>query len=206
MAQITTGLRAVFSSPRVYDFAQELVGAGRLRALLVRDHLKPRSGQRLLDIGCGTARVLSHLPRDVAYVGVDLSQAYIDAAKLAYDRRGKFYCVDIGGAEPGRFEGFDLALAIGLLHHLEDEEVLNMFAVAHKALAQDGRLITVDGCFQDGQSRMARYTIERDRGRNVRSPDAYAHLARQVFRRVDVTVRDDMIRIPYSHAVLECRR
>jgi SAM-dependent methyltransferase len=206
MAQTTTGLRAVFSSPRVYDFAQDLVGAERLRAVLLRDHVHPRAGQRLLDIGCGTARVLSHLPQNVAYVGVDLSSAYVDAAKNAYGARGEFHCVDIGGADPGRFEGFDVALAIGLLHHLDDDEALNMLAVAHRALAQDGRLITVDGCFEDGQSRMARYTIERDRGRNVRTPEAYADLARQVFERVQVSVRRDLIRIPYSHAVLECRR
>jgi SAM-dependent methyltransferase len=206
MAQITTGVRAIFSLPRIYDFAQNLVGAERARAIVVRDYLRPQPGQRLLDIGCGTARVLPHLPVDTLYVGVDLSQDYIDAARQAYGQRGKFFCIDIGLAEAAEFRDFDLVLATGLLHHLDDDVASNMLSVAHNALRSGGRLITIDPCFSAGQSTFARLTIERDRGRNVRTANAYAELARGVFQQVRVDVRSDMIHIPYTHAILECRR
>lgn len=206
MAQVTTGVRAIFSAPRIYDFAQDLVGAERSRSILVRYYLRPQLQQRVLDIGCGTARILPHLPATIDYTGVDLSQPYIDAAQRAYGSRGHFFCVDIGQTDPSTFSNFDLALATGLLHHLDDDEALNMLAVAHSALKPGGRLITIDGCFDNRQSALARFTIERDRGRNVRTADGYANLARAVFENVKVDVRSDMIRIPYTHTILECRR
>jgi SAM-dependent methyltransferase len=206
MAQVTTGVRAIFSLPHIYDFAQNLVGAERARAILVRDHLKPQSGQRLLDIGCGTARLLPHLPADTTYVGVDLSQDYIDSARRAYAERGTFLCVDIGQADPAAFRNFDLVFATGLLHHLDDEVAHAMLVIAHKALADGGRLVTSDPCFANGQSPFARAIIERDRGRNVRTAEAYAELARSVFQRVRVDVRSDLIRIPYTHAIVECHK
>lgn len=204
MAQTTTGIRAIFSAPRIYDLAQDLVGAERSRALLVRDYLRPQPLQRVLDIGCGTARILPHLPPTIDYVGVDLSSAYIDAAQRAYGSRGRFLCVDIGRAEGREFRGFNLALATGLLHHLDDGEARNMLAIARDALSAGGRLVTIDGCFVTEQSALARFTIKHDRGRNIRTPEAYEELARSVFRDVRVAVRSDMLRIPYTHTILEC--
>lgn len=206
MAQITSGLRAILSLPRMYDLVQDLVGAERLRRLLVRDHLRPNAGQRLLDIGCGTARILPHLPAEVHYVGVDLSPAYIDAARAQFAGRGEFHCVDVGQSTVRPFRDFDLALATGLLHHLDDHEVIAMLHTAREALAPGGRLTTIDPCFAPGQSRLAAFTIKRDRGQNVRTPDAYLQLARQVFPHAGVQVRNDLLRIPYNHAILECRR
>jgi len=206
MTQVTTGLRAVFSSARIYDAAQNWIGAERARKLLVRDHLRPLPGQRLLDIGCGTARILAHLPPSIAYVGVDLSERYIFAARREFGTRGTFECIDVGRADPAEFRDFDLALAFGLLHHLDDDEVRNMLTIARNAIADDGKLVTMDGCFDAHQSALARFTISRDRGRNVRTASAYAELARSVFPRVRVDVRSDMIRIPYTHAILECQR
>jgi SAM-dependent methyltransferase len=206
MAQITSGVRAVFSLPSIYDFAQNLVGAERARAILVRDYLRAQPGQRLLDIGCGTARVLPHLPADTAYVGVDLSRDYIDAARRTYGSRGAFFCADVSTADPAEFRNFDLVLATGLLHHLDDDVANTMLSVAHNALADGGRLVTIDPCYQEGQSTLARLVIERDRGRNVRTSEGYAQLARRVFQQVRVDVRTDMIHIPYTHAILQCQR
>jgi hypothetical protein len=50
---------------------------------------------------------------------------------------------------------------------------------------------------------MARWLIGRDRGAHVRGADAYAELARASFGSVRVSTRDDLLRVPYTHAVLE---
>ena len=89
MTQITTGLRAVLSSPKVYDFLQMVMGAHSARWELVHEHVRPVSGCRILDVGCGTARILDYLP-NVEYHGFDLSQRYIDDATQRYGARGHF--------------------------------------------------------------------------------------------------------------------
>ncbi len=207
MAQITTGLRSILSLPSAYSLTQNLFGAERLRAIVARDYVRAESGQRLFDIGCGTAQILPHLPAGVKYTGVDLSAPYIDAARALHGDRGEFHCVDVNSVDGGgMFRDFDIAMATGLLHHLDDDQALGMFKIAHAALGPNGRLVTLDGCFAPHQSSAARFIIARDRGRNVRTADQYVALACEVFREVRVAVRDDLLRIPYTHAILECLR
>ena len=67
-----------------------------------------------------------------------------------------------------------------------------------------GRLITFDGCYGDGQSKVAKLIVGMDRGQNVRDRNGYETLARGIFSDVKVHVRHDMVRIPYTHIVLEC--
>lgn len=207
MAQITSGLRSILSLPSVYSLTQNLFGAERARAVLAREYVRAEPGQRLFDIGCGTAQLLPHLPENVEYVGVDLSQSYIDAARVTHGDRGEFHCVDVNSVDGGSmFRDFDIAMATGLLHHLDDDQARSMFKIAYAALGPNGRLITLDGCFAAHQSSAARFIIARDRGRNVRTADQYVALASEVFREVRVAIRDDLLRIPYTHAILECLR
>ena len=64
----------------------------------------------------------------------------------------------------------------------------------------------MDPCFAQDQSRVAAFIIRKDRGQNVRTAEAYLDLARTIFPQAVVHNRNDMLRIPYNHAVLECRR
>lgn len=217
MSQTETGLRSLLSRPALYDFFQNLVGARRARAGWTRNFIRPFPGMRLLDIGCGTAELLAHLPADSEYTGFDQSATYIDAARRRYGTRGRFLCSGAeavwrnagvdgrgeAGAAPG---GFDVAVAFGILHHLEDEEARALFRGAYRALKPGGRLVAIDPAYAPGQTAMARFLASRDRGRNVRSPEAYARLGEAAFDNVEVTVTDDALRIPYSHAVLVCSR
>jgi len=203
MGQTTSGLRRLLSHPCLYDGFQDLVGAARLRARLIAEHLAPFPGARLLDIGCGTARFVECLPEDVDYTGFDMSPGYIAAARRRHGRRGTFTCAKVG--EVALAAGsFDLALAFGVLHHLDDVEARRLFESARAALVPGGRLVTIDPTFVDGQSRLARLAVSRDRGRDVRRPEGYARLADGVFAGVEVSVLHDALRIPYTHAVLDC--
>jgi SAM-dependent methyltransferase len=100
---------------------------------------------------------------------------------------------------------FDLAIAVGVLHHLNDAEALQLFQMAQAALKPAGRLITLDNCYRDGQSRIARFLISKDRGQYVRASDAYRNLALSVFPEVKASIREDLLRIPYTQVILECR-
>lgn len=215
MSQIESGVRRLLAHPAVYDFFQDLVGVRSVRLRWIRDCLKPFEGARILDIGCGTAELLGLLPSHIDYTGFDMSPAYLEAARRRYGSRGRFVCGDVeafgGGklgdgnqAEGGGGASYDIAMAFGVLHHLDDREVRQVFRRAKLALKPGGRMVTIDPVFVPDQTPLARFAVSRDRGRNVRFPGAYADLARETFSDVRVSVWHDALRIPYDHAVLEC--
>src|SRR5437763_513367 len=43
--------------------------------------LELQKGDSLLDLGCGQGILARHIPKETAYLGIDLSPALIDAAK-----------------------------------------------------------------------------------------------------------------------------
>lgn len=206
MTQITTGIRSLLSGSAAYDAVQNLLGARRSRQRLVDEYIRPSPGDCILDVGCGTCAILDSLPDDVAYVGMDLSPRYIEAAQRKYAGRGRFHCMDIAKIATANVATANVAIAVGLLHHLGDDEVVSMLSDIARCLAPGGRLVTIDPCFHPDQSMVARYLISKDRGQNVRTAQQYADLARRPFRLVDVTVRHDMARVPYTHSILECAK
>ena len=204
MTQITTGLRAVLSSPKVYDFLQMVMGAHSARWELVHEHVRPVSGCRILDVGCGTARILDYLP-NVEYHGFDLSQRYIDDATQRYGARGHFNCALVQQTVIDHLEPFDIVMATGVLHHLDDEQAVGLIRLAHSALRGGGRLVTIDPCYTSDQNAVSRFLVSRDRGQNVRSAEQYCVLARAVFSQVKGVVRHRAW-IPYTHWIMECQK
>jgi SAM-dependent methyltransferase len=170
---------------------------------IVHTYLRPWTGARVLDIGCGTAAILDYMPR-VTYVGLDLSNQYIEMAQARYGDRATFYACDVGELATRIHERFDLILASGLLHHLDDGPAKILFADARSLIAPNGRLVTIDGSWVQGQSSIGRFLLSLDRGRNVRSPEAYAALSRDSFSQVKVQIRHDLLRIPFTLCFLEC--
>lgn len=203
MTQVDHGPRSLLARARSYDLFQGLLGAENVRRALASEYIQAEPSMRILDIGCGTSGILAHLP-EVDYIGFDLNPKYVDAASRRYGARGRFICADVNAA-PAEAKGvFDRVLALGLLHHLEDEEAVGLMALARRLLAPDGRLVTLDTCHRDGQPRLARFLIDRDRGRNTRTEQGYVALARTAFPSVEAFVREDLLRVPYTHAILRC--
>lgn len=207
MAQITDGIRSVLSVPSIYDFMQDLVGATRNRRTFCREYLRVAPGDTVLDIGCGTGAILDFLPEGVNYHGFDLSSEYIALARQRFAGRGTFHCRDVNDVDEAEIQPCDVAMACGLLHHLEDDEAIRLMAGIHRWLKPGGRLVTNDGCFHPDQGAIARWFLKSDRGRNIRTIEEYVALARLHFGDgVIAHVRHDMNRIPYTHAILECRK
>lgn len=193
----------VLSLSWLYQGFQDLVGAKRVQCELVKNYIQPACGANFLDLGCGPAEILNALPR-VNYTGVDLSGNYIATAKAKFGQRGRFFVGNVTQLGFLARDRFDIILCIGLLHHLDDNEVLDLFNFANSVLGEGGRLITLDGCFVPGQSSFAVFMLQRDRGQNVRSESGYISLARSVFPNVRSEIRHDMLRIPYTHIILQC--
>lgn len=202
MAQTTTGIRSVLSQPAVYDLWSRLVGGRRAQTLIVRDHIRPSPGMRLLDLGCGTGELLEFLD-GVNYVGVNLSADYVTRAREVFGNRAEFHVGDVTSFEPPE-ASFDVAVAIGVLHHLGDAGAQSLFAAAARSLLPGGRMVTVNPTFVERQHPLARFAIEHDRGEDVRDPEGYTALADCSFAIVRSSTRTDLVRIPYVHCVLEC--
>lgn len=204
MAERTRGVWAFLSNPRIYWALQRSLGGVRAHRLVLSEHVKPQTGERLLDLGCGPGRTFPLLP-EVSYVGVDLSSDYIEAARRRFGDRAEFHCVDVSDASLVP-HSFDVAVAFGLTHHLEDDESEELFRAAARALTDEGRMVTVDPTLKDDQNPVAHWLISRDRGTRVRRPEEYAAIAEPFFEDVRTTVREDLLWVPYTQTVLECTR
>ena len=193
----------VLALPLAYRAFNVLIGAPHARAIFVREHVRPTPGQRVLDIGCGVGEMVPFLP-GIDYLGFDESAEYVRTAR-AHHPGVCFSCerIDSHSVNP---ETFDLALAIGVLHHLNDAEALALLRLAHTSLRPGGRLVTLDGCYASGQSAVSRWLLSRDRGRHVRQRDEYLRLMGEVFHEVKPALRNDLLRVPYTHLVVECAR
>jgi SAM-dependent methyltransferase len=195
-----TFTKSALSLPSIFDFSQWLVGASRCHQRFLETFAKPASGERVVDLGCGTGATLNHLPAGVSYVGIDINPGYIRAARDRFGNRGHFICSDLATADLSAFPPFDLAVSVGVFHHLNDGEVQAVLELVRRIVRPGGRLVTLDPCYVPGQSRIARFLKDHDRGRHIRDVESY----RELFSGNDsfeTVVLSDMLRVPYTHIV-----
>jgi SAM-dependent methyltransferase len=205
VAQITWGVRRVLSAPAIYKTFQAMIGTAGSKTKLINEHIRVEDKHHVLDIGCGTGVLLDYLPSTINYVGFDSSKKYIDYAKKKYGDRGVFIHQEVDDRSLSQFEAFDRVVAIGILHHLDDQEATRLFTLAKKFLKPKiGQFHSIDPCFVVNQPVVSKFLIERDRGQNVRTPGEYESLAKNVFSNVRMSQRNDMLRIPYNHTILCC--
>jgi SAM-dependent methyltransferase len=202
MAQITSGLRSILSHPYIYLALQALMGGHASRKLFSKKYIKPFSGMNILDIGCGPAEILRCLPK-VNYYGFDISEEYIKRAKNNFGASGKFTCKNLNNDDLKELPSFDVSLALGLIHHLNDDEVIELLKLAKSSLKPGGRLICLDPCWEKNQGMIAKLLISFDRGQNVRDKTGYEKLIAEVFEKYQIEIRHTEW-IPYTHCIIEC--
>lgn len=203
MSDRSSGLRFVLSDPRIYRLFKRMIAGNRRENWLVDTQIRARAGNRVLDIACGPADLLDSLPA-VDYQGFDWNESYITEARHRYGHRGEFQVASVGDPPVFPPAFFDIAIAKGILHHLDDDETISMLTFARDLLRPGGRLVTFDGCFVEGQSPIARFLLRQDRGMYVRSQVEYEALASKAFPHVRSVLKHDLLRVPYTHIVLQC--
>jgi SAM-dependent methyltransferase len=202
--QMIKSIRSVLAIPAAYQMWWNMVGGPAYAKVLVNEYAQPSTGGRILEIGCGPGTILRYLPPS-EYLGFDLSASYIELAKKRFPK-ARFVCERVSQFSLAQEQGFDVVLALGIVHHLEDAEARQLFQIAHDALKPGGKLVTCDGVWADGQSPKARWLLARDRGEHIRSEQEYVRIASQVFSNIRPSVRHDLLRIPYTHLILKCVR
>lgn len=201
------GLYRLLRSARLYEALQFAFGAHAVRSHLVRDYVCAPPAPLVLDIGCGTGTILTYLPPDTRYVGYDSNARYIEDGRRRFGHRAEL--IEGRAEELPRHAlagTFDRVLAFSILHHLDESAARRLVASAFEHLRPGGRLITFDPAVHDRQRFLARWLARADRGKRVRTPEGYRALVATAFDMVEVHLRDDLGRVPYSHAVVVATR
>lgn len=200
-----SGFHALLDTPWVYNLWRKL--------MVAPDHyenylkfIQPFAGAKILDIGCGPGEFVGFLPQDIGlYVGYDMNPDYIAKAKRKWASRGSFRCERVSEANLEAAESFDIVLATGIIHHLDDQEAGKLFALAYQALKPRGVLVTYDPVNRiNNQHFVAKLLIALDRGKAVRSQTEYEKLAAQRFSNITSTVVHNMLRLPYTVNIMRC--
>jgi cyclopropane fatty-acyl-phospholipid synthase-like methyltransferase len=186
-----------------YRAFRSLIRADKHMRAVVSDHLRPRAGWRVLDVGCGNADLADMLPLDVRYIGIDSNPSYVRSALGRHHDVRQASVADLGAMND---EPFDAVVAIGLLHHLDDALASAFLADCQKVLRPDGRIVTVDPVRHTRQRLVTSWLLALDRGRHVRDEAGYAALFGTTFLSTHATVRHDMLPFPYSHCIVEAVR
>ena len=199
------GLEWWLRFPVVYEAIQRAMGKNKLRRRFVREYVEARSGERLLDIGCGPGD-LSTFCHDVDYIGFDVNRAYINSAQRRFGDHGAFHTGAIDQLAEHLEGSCDITVVVGVLHHVSDEAAVELVKAARRCLREGGRFIAVEPHVYAGQHPVARALITHDRGNFVRDEASYADLIATSFDDVR-TVRDEhLLWVPYTLSVYSARK
>ncbi|MDR2858162.1 MAG: class I SAM-dependent methyltransferase [Novosphingobium sp.] len=194
-------MKQFLKHPAIYQLYQEVGGffAARIRA--IRDYLEIRPGARIIDIGCGPGHIVRHLPRGIDYIGLDIDRPSIDYASARFGNCGCFQMRFFDAAAVDELGPVDIVMMNGVMHHIGDADLEATLVNAKAALKPHGVLFTLDGCYVAGQSWIDKWLLDNDRSAHVRDEAGYRRLLGRVFGRVDMYIRDDYSRLPYTFAI-----
>jgi SAM-dependent methyltransferase len=204
-------LRGVLRYARMFDLLQRVLGFPyQYAADEITAQIPPREGALaneqavVLDVGCGTARVLQYLD-GIRYIGLEPSPKYVAAARTRFPDT-EFLPMAFQDIEMDDYRGrVDVVVAIGVLHHVPDPDVVGLAGIASEVLRPGGAFVTLDPAFVAGQHRLARTLSWSDRGEHVRTPAHLSSLIAQVFPNIDTEVRHDLRKFPYTHVVIRAK-
>lgn len=195
MSQNITGLYKILSYPFFYSLWQKIMSGELVRANLIKDIVC--KNDKILDIGCGPAKILESLPQ-VKYYGYDINRNHINYAKKKYVSKNVFFfCKKFTSKEINKLPKFDLIILFGIMHHLENQEINNIFFVLKKVLKKKGKLVTCDPVYIKNQNLIANFLIRNDAGDNVRNKKDYLKLINTHFKKVKYRIKIQKF-IPYT--------
>jgi SAM-dependent methyltransferase len=191
-------LKGLLRQGGTYIALQRIIGADKLRYICI-DQLDLAPGNTVADVGCGPAYYLDRLPKPLNYHGFDTEPRYIDWARKRWGETATFHLGVFGSTQASELAPIDAVLLLGILHHLSDEESLELLEFAAQSVAPSGRVVTVDTCFEPSQGRISRWMARNDRGEYVREPGRFMELARTHFQNVAGELLSGVTRIPGSY-------
>jgi len=130
-----------FSSPKVFNFIRHRIHHNFVvEKRIISEELSPKKGDRILDVGCGTGD-LADAFSICDYVGIDLSQEYVDTASELH--KGQFKQMDARRLEFTN-EEFDMIFVYGLFHHLSDKDTKSVLSEIERVVKKNGKILILE--------------------------------------------------------------
>ncbi|MEO8902268.1 MAG: class I SAM-dependent methyltransferase [Polyangiaceae bacterium] len=169
-------------TPFVYNRIRPLV-VGGIDMSPFYDRVQATPEDVVLDVGCGTGDALKYLKGFARYEGIDTDEVAIGFARATFGTRPSvtFRCQmcrseDVVAIQPSA------VLLCGLLHHLSDDQALDLLA-AIRASTRLRRIVTSDIVFLDGEP-VSNLLARLDRGKFCRRREGFEGLVRSAGLRV----------------------
>jgi ubiquinone/menaquinone biosynthesis C-methylase UbiE len=167
-------LHGLLSIPILFELQQRIFN-DYSKVRMEFEEFLGQSGVSILDIGCSTGACAASIVsmESNSYVGLDIEADYVAlAARRA--PAGRFVAMD---ARVMAFPDatFDLAMFIGVMHHMDDTLVKDCLRDVARVLKPAGRVLVAEPVFTPG-SWLSTTLLNMDRGRYIRNEAGYRGL------------------------------
>ena len=171
--------------PVLYSFLRRIIEVNfiSIKQTIIKEfslnNLLPNNEpKKILDAPCGTGEFCM-LFDPSSYIGIDISQKYINYAQKTYQRT--FYCRD---ARQNGFESFyfDNVLILGLFHHLDMPSIIVVLKETKRVLKKNGKILLIeDAPIRSKWNFIGKFLQMYDIGDNIRSVEEYTKILRKYF-------------------------
>jgi SAM-dependent methyltransferase len=165
------------------------------------------TGKNILDLGCGDAYVLELLIsngiRNFKYLGLDNNQCYINRNKKKYNNKNyKFVKINIDKIDTV-ISKVDTAICHGFLHHISDDEIINLFKIFKKKID----LIIIEPTYYKKQNFLRKIIMSMDRGFYIRQDSHLLRILKKIgFKIIFFCITEKLSRIFYSSIVIHAQK
>jgi 2-polyprenyl-3-methyl-5-hydroxy-6-metoxy-1,4-benzoquinol methylase len=204
MSQRKNKIYNFINNPLIYKIIQGVMSGTSFRNNIIKKNIT-KNNLKILDIGCGPAQILEHIPK-CDYYGYDIDRRSIQYAKKKYYQKNyHFYCKKFNKTELKKLPKFDFIIFFGILHHLSNKEVYEILKLCKKIMKKNSKLLTEDPILLENQNVIAKFLIKKDRGLNVRKKQQYIDLLKKHFKKIKNEVTHQYF-IPYTWFTTICSK
>ena len=204
-----SGLKKLLRIPCAYYLLMDIFGAKKAALWLSKNFYKVQFGAKITDIGCGPGSLLKNynniFPNNIDYHGIDPDKEYILSAKREFGHSANFYH---GTTEnfinAPEFRESDLIFCCGVLHHLEDDQVLSLFNFVNSNLkTSGGRFLAIEPVHLLKQTFISKLVMNLDRGLYIRKEQEWKNLLNNSNLYYTTNIITGLIKIPYNYILIE---
>lgn len=194
------GIHRILEIPIFYNFIQ-LVFSHRKTMLIWNQLIEEGRHGVVLDVGCGPGNRTNDFRNSKAYLGVDISETYINSARSKYGEVGEFYVLSATEIDKLSCPSFDLVVLCGVFHHLSEDELIKFLKKVSLRLRKNGIIVTLDPTFIKGRF-IANFLASQDRGLHVRTPMELRSICERYLKTIECNVVKQTFP-PYQRVIMK---